>query len=43
VMTFAVLSGAAIILEPQLDLEHVLKDTQAHKPKLFNAASLPRE
>ena len=38
VMNFAVLSGAAMILEPQLDLEHVLKDTQAHKPKLFHGA-----
>jgi len=27
-----------MILEPQLDLEHVLKDTQAHKPKLFHGA-----
>jgi long-chain acyl-CoA synthetase len=38
VMNFAVLSGAAIILEPQLDLEHVLKDIQRHKPKLFHGA-----
>ena len=38
VMNFAVLSGGAMILEPQLDLEHVLKDTQAHKPKLFHGA-----
>ena len=38
VMNFAVLSGGAIILEPQLDLEHVLKDIQAHKPKLFHGA-----
>jgi len=38
VMNFAVLTGGAMILEPQLDLEHVLKDTQAHKPKLFNGA-----
>jgi long-chain acyl-CoA synthetase len=38
VMNFAVLSGGAIILEPQLELEHVLKDIQAHKPKLFHGA-----
>ena len=38
VMNFAVQSGVAMILEPQLDLEHVLKDTQAHKPKLFHGA-----
>jgi len=38
VMNFAVLSGGAIILEPQLDLEHVLKDIQRHKPKLFHGA-----
>jgi long-chain acyl-CoA synthetase len=38
VMNFAGLTGGAMILEPQLDLEHVLKDTQAHKPKLFNGA-----
>ena len=38
VMNFAVQSGAAMILEPALDLEHVLKDTQAHKPKLFHGA-----
>jgi len=31
-------SGVAMILEPQLDLEHVLKDTQTHKPKLFHGA-----
>ena len=38
VMNFAVVSGGAIILEPQLDLEHVLKDIQRHRPKLFNGA-----
>src|SRR5438552_1303858 len=38
VMNFAVLSGGAIILEPQLDLEHVMKDIQRHKPKLFHGA-----
>ncbi|MHB8630677.1 MAG: long-chain-fatty-acid--CoA ligase [Candidatus Limnocylindria bacterium] len=38
VMNFAVQSGAAMILEPQLDLEHVLKDIQTHRPKLFHGA-----
>ncbi len=38
VMNFAVLTGGAIILEPQLDLEHVFKDIQRHKPKLFHGA-----
>ncbi|MEA2662623.1 MAG: long-chain acyl-CoA synthetase, partial [Chloroflexota bacterium] len=38
VMNFAVQSGGAMILEPQLDLAHVLKDTQAHKPTLFHGA-----
>jgi long-chain acyl-CoA synthetase len=38
VMNFAVLTAGAMILEPQLELEHVLKDIQAHKPKLFHGA-----
>ncbi len=38
VMNFAVLTAGAIILEPQLDLEHVFKDIQRHKPKLFHGA-----
>jgi long-chain acyl-CoA synthetase len=38
VMNFAVLSAGAIILEPQLDLEHCFKDIQRHRPKLFNGA-----
>jgi long-chain acyl-CoA synthetase len=38
VMNFAVLTGSAIILEPQLDLEHVMKDIQRHKPRLFHGA-----
>ena len=38
VMNFAVQAGGTMILEPQLDLEHVLKDTQAYKPKLFHGA-----
>jgi long-chain acyl-CoA synthetase len=38
VMNFAVVSAGAIILEPQLDLEHCFKDIQRHRPKLFNGA-----
>jgi long-chain acyl-CoA synthetase len=38
VMNFAVLSGGAIVLEPQLELEHVFKDIQRHRPKLFHGA-----
>jgi long-chain acyl-CoA synthetase len=38
VMNFAVLTAGAMILEPQLELGHVLKDIQAHKPKLFHGA-----
>ena len=38
VMNFAVQAAVAMILEPQLDLEHVLKDTQRHKPTLFHGA-----
>src|SRR2546423_6411730 len=30
--------AAAMIREPQLDLEHVLKDVQRYKPKLFHGA-----
>src|SRR5258708_3287049 len=38
VMNFAVLSGAAIVLEPTPDLEHWMKDIQRHKPKLFHGS-----
>jgi long-chain acyl-CoA synthetase len=38
VLNFAIQSGAAVVLEPALDLEHVLKDTQAHRPRLFHGA-----
>src|SRR5437868_8771864 len=38
VMNFAVLASGAMILEPQLDLEHVMKDIQRNKPKLFHGA-----
>jgi long-chain acyl-CoA synthetase len=38
VMSLAVQCAAAMILEPQFDLEHVLKDVQKHRPKLFSGA-----
>ncbi|HEV8536775.1 MAG TPA: long-chain fatty acid--CoA ligase [Candidatus Limnocylindria bacterium] len=38
VMSLAVQSGAAMILEPQFDLEHVLKDVQRHRPGMFSGA-----
>jgi long-chain acyl-CoA synthetase len=38
VMSLAVQGAAAMILEPQFDLEHVLKDVQRYKPKLFSGA-----
>jgi long-chain acyl-CoA synthetase len=38
VMSLAVQGAAAMLLEPQFDLEHVLKDVQRHRPKLFCGA-----
>jgi long-chain acyl-CoA synthetase len=38
VMTQAVQAAAAMVLEPQFDLEHVLKDIARHKPKTFPGA-----
>ena len=38
VMSLAVQGAAAMILEPQFDLEHVLKDVQRYRPKLFSGA-----
>jgi long-chain acyl-CoA synthetase len=38
VMSLAVLCASAMILEPQFDLEHVLKDVQRHRPNLFCGA-----
>jgi long-chain acyl-CoA synthetase len=38
VMSLAVQAAAAMILEPQFDLAHVLKDVQKHRPKLFSGA-----
>ncbi len=37
-MLLAVQSASALILEPQFDLEHVLKDIQKHKPDTFPGA-----
>ena len=38
VMSLAVQAAAALILEPQFELEHVLKDVQRYRPKLFPGA-----
>ncbi len=38
VMSLAVQAAAAIVLEPQLDLAHILADVQRHKPKVFSGA-----
>jgi len=38
VMGLSVQSACAMILEPQFDLAHVLKDVQRHKPNTFSGA-----
>ena len=38
VMSLAVQGAAAMILEPQFDLERVLKDVQRYRPKLFSGS-----
>jgi long-chain acyl-CoA synthetase len=38
VMSLAVQAAAALILEPQFELERVLKDVQRYRPKLFPGA-----
>jgi long-chain acyl-CoA synthetase len=40
VMSLAVQAAAAMILEPQLDLGHLLADVQRHRPKLFSGAPI---
>src|SRR3989441_1414766 len=40
VMSLAVQSAAAMVLEPQLELEHLLKDVQRHRPGLFCGAPI---
>src|SRR5437899_4846063 len=40
VMSLAVQAAAAMVLEPQLDLEHLLKDIQRHRPGLFCGAPI---
>src|SRR5213594_3281284 len=40
VMSLAVQAAAAMVLEPQLDLEHLLKDIQRHRPQLFCGAPI---
>ena len=38
VMGLSIQSASAMILEPQFDLAHVLKDVQRHKPNTFSGA-----
>jgi long-chain acyl-CoA synthetase len=38
VMSLAVEAGATLILEPQFELERLLKDIQRYRPKLFSGA-----
>src|SRR5712691_8047139 len=40
VMSLAVQAAAAMVLEPQLDLEHLLKDLQRHRPRIFSGAPI---
>src|SRR6058998_1498882 len=40
VMSLAVQAAAAMVLEPQFELEHVLKDVQRYRPKLFPGAPI---
>src|SRR5437773_5944225 len=40
VMSLAVQAAAAMVLEPQLDLEHLLKDIQRHRPRIFSGAPI---
>ncbi len=40
VMSLAVQCAAAMVLEPQLDLEHLLKDVQRHRPQMFCGAPI---
>ena len=40
VMSLAVQAAAAMVLEPQLDLEHLLKDIQRHRPQMFCGAPI---
>ncbi len=40
VMSLAVQAAAAMVLEPQLDLEHLLKDIQRHQPQMFCGAPI---
>src|SRR5213594_4129020 len=36
IMSLAVQAAAGMVLEPQLDLEHMLKDIQRHRPRVFS-------
>src|SRR2546425_2967214 len=37
-MSLAVQAATAMVLEPQLDLKHLLKDIQRHRPRVFSGA-----
>src|SRR2546428_5485978 len=39
-MRLAVQAAAGMVLEPQLDLEHMLKDIQRHRPRVFSGAPI---
>ena len=40
VMSLAVQSASALVLEPQLDLERLLRDVQRHRPEVFCGAPI---
>ena len=40
VMSLSVQGAEAMILEPQLELEHLLKDIQRHRPRMFSGAPI---
>src|SRR2546422_889775 len=40
IMSLAVQAAAGMVLEPQLDLEHMLKDIQRHRPRVFSGAPI---
>src|SRR5437879_4401496 len=40
VMSLSVPGAEAMILEPQLELEHLLKDIQRHRPRMFSGAPI---
>src|SRR5437660_5889945 len=40
IMSLAVQAAAGMVLEPQLELEHMLKDIQRHRPRVFSGAPI---